>query len=286
MQVAANAKINLVLRVLEREPGGYHQIETIFQRLALADDITVGVTDGDCTLDLEWPDSRPAWLGTAEKNLAWRAAAAYRDAAGWPKGWHIRLAKRIPAGAGLGGGSADAAAVLRALDTLANRPLGAPALHAIAEGIGSDVPFFISDASRAVGRGRGNLLTALAPLPAADVVLVVPGFSIPTAEAYAQLAVARSRARIAPPTAVFRDGDDFSTWRAIADRQANHFEATVFGMYPELEAYKDMLDRAGATIARLSGSGSTVFGLWPSESPRRADILAPPQSRILVTSTA
>ena len=85
---------------------------------------------------------------------------------------------------------------------------------------------------------------------------------------------------------MFRDSDDFSTWGAIADRQANHFEATVFGVYPELEAYKEMLDRSGAAIAHLSGSGSAVFGVWPSESGRGVAVVAPPQSRILITSTA
>ncbi len=125
IQVPAHAKINLILRVLAREPNGYHQIETIFQRLALHDDVRVTATDGARTLDVEWPDSRAVWLGEVEKNLAWRAAEAYSNAARWPRGWAITLAKRIPVGAGLGGGSSDAAAVLRALDELAEAPLAA-----------------------------------------------------------------------------------------------------------------------------------------------------------------
>ena len=285
IRVAAHAKVNLILRVLEREPGGFHRIETLYQRLALADDLTVAVTEGKRTLDIDWPDGGSGPLGPVDENLAWRGAMAYRDAAGWPGGWELMLSKRIPAGAGLGGGSSDAAAVLQALETLAPRPIGAAALREIGATLGSDVPFFLAGASVAIGRGRGDVLHALSPLPAASVVLVVPGFPMSTAEAYGQLASARARAHIAPPTPAFRDTDDFSTWTAIADRQANHFEGTVFGLYPELEAYKDMLDREGALISRLSGSGSTVFGLWPAAPRGAVGISRPPQTRLIVTST-
>lgn len=277
--VAAHAKVNLMLRVLEREPGGYHQIETVFQRLALADALTVRATDGACSLDMAFDGIEPMALGPREKNLAWRAASAYRDASGWPGGWAIELTKRIPAGAGLGGGSADAAAVLRALEQLAPTKLSAPKLHAIAASLGADVPFFVSDASLAIGRGRGEKLHVLPALPVAHVAIAVPGFAIPTAEAYADLDAARAGAKV--PAATITDGDDFSGWAAIAGQQGNDFEASAFRRYPQLRAIRGEFEHSGALIARLSGSGSTVFGLWlgPAAPPAASDY------RILRTTT-
>lgn len=263
--VDAHAKVNLILRVLEREPSGYHQIETLFQRLALADTVAVRVTGATCTLDVAFAGLAPADLGPAEKNLAWRAAAAYRDAAGWPNGWAIELTKRIPAGAGLGGGSSDAAAVLRALEQLAPRKLGGTKLRAVAASLGADVAFFVADASLAIGRGRGDEIRDLPALPAANVAIAVPGFAISTAQAYADLDAARSGAT--PPAAALRDNDDFSGWAAVAKRQINDFEPPTFARHPELAAIRTQFEKAGAQIARLSGSGSTVFGLWPTPRP-------------------
>src|SRR6188472_3643240 len=130
-RVAAQAKINLRLRILAREESGYHQIETLFLRLMLADDVVVRIIDGARSLDTTGAVD-PRQLGPVERNLAWRAATAYADATGWPAGFAIELTKEIPIGGGLGGGSADAGAVLRALDALAPTPIGEPALLAIA----------------------------------------------------------------------------------------------------------------------------------------------------------
>ena len=143
-RVAAQAKVNLTLRVLEREASGYHQIETVFQRLALADVVTVRAADGR-SLDTRWtgPGVAPD-LGSVERNLAWRAADAYARATGWPGGFAIEVEKSIPVGGGLGGGSADAAAVLRGLDALAPRPVGPAALVDIGSRLGADVAFLTS----------------------------------------------------------------------------------------------------------------------------------------------
>ena len=267
--VNANAKVNLILRVLEREASGYHQIETLFQRLALADTVTVRPTDAARTLDLAFDGLAAASLGPQEKNLAWRAAAAYRDATGWPNGWAIELTKRIPAGAGLGGGSSDAAAVLRALEQLAPRKLGAAKLRAIAASLGADVAFFVSDASLAIGRGRGDDLRVLPALPVADVAIAVPSFAISTAEAYADLDAARDK----PSSAMISDHDDFRSWAAIAKRQTNDFERSAFARHPELSVVRRQFEQSGALISRLSGSGSTVFGLW--ETDRHGSSLPP-----------
>ena len=126
-RVAAQAKINLMLRVLAREALGYHQIETLFCRLALADDVVVRVTPGARTLDC-----RGAGVGPTERNLAYRAALAYAEARGWPDGFAIEIDKHIPVGGGLGGGSADAAAVLRALAALDPAPMSPDGLVTLA----------------------------------------------------------------------------------------------------------------------------------------------------------
>jgi len=136
--VAAQAKINLFLDVLERDSSGYHAIETAFLRIDLADEITVREAAGR-SLDVSGPALPIGGLGPTEKNLAYRAAAAYADATGWPSGFAIELVKRVPTGAGLGGGSADAGAVLRALEALSPAPLGAR-LTDVAAALGADVP--------------------------------------------------------------------------------------------------------------------------------------------------
>jgi 4-diphosphocytidyl-2-C-methyl-D-erythritol kinase len=264
VRVDAHAKVNLILRVLEREPSGYHQIETLFQRLALADTLTVRATDGARLLHVGFEGLAPAELGPEKKNLAWRAAAAYRDAAGWPNGWAIELTKRIPVGAGLGGGSSDAAAVLRALEQLAPSRLGATKLSAIAASLGADVAFFVSDASLAIGRGHGERLHLLPALHTAEVAIAVPGFAISTAVAYADLDAARGK----PSSAMISDHDDFRSWAAIAQRQANDLERSAFARHPELSVLQGRFEQSGALIARLSGSGSTVFGLWDTPRPK------------------
>src|SRR5690349_14985132 len=128
----AHAKLNLVLRVLAREASGYHTIETLFQALELADVVDVALADSERTLVCHGPMMPASGLGPAEHNLATRAAVAYTAAARWETGWHIDIEKHIPVGGGLGGGSADAAAVLRAFESLSPRPLGSAALMELA----------------------------------------------------------------------------------------------------------------------------------------------------------
>lgn len=257
----ARAKINLILRVLEREPGGYHQIETLFQRLALDDDLSLRTGTASRRLTVRWDGLAERDLGPPEANLAWCAADAYREATGFPETWEISLVKRIPPGAGLGGGSSDAAAVLRALNAIAPRRLDLHELAAIGATLGTDVAFFVHDVPLATGRAHGERITTIAPLPAARVVLAVPPFGVSTKDAYARLAA--SRAGRSAPSATLSDASTWSTWPDVARHQANDFEATVFAEHPELGEMRARLDQAGATIARLSGTGSVVFGIWP-----------------------
>jgi 4-diphosphocytidyl-2-C-methyl-D-erythritol kinase len=281
----APAKINLMLRVLEREPTGYHQIETVFQRLALSDAVTLRVTPGKKTLALQWDGPRAADLGKPEDNLAWKAAAAYEEAAGWPGGWSISITKRIPAGTGLGGGSADAGAVLRILDQMATEPLGLPRLLGIAATIGADVPFLTTDHILAIGRGRGERLRGVPGLPPTSVVIGIPPFGISTAEAYAALAGDRTVRTRGVRASIIRNDDDFSSWEAIGQRQVNDFEQIAFAAHPELATFRDTLHERGAVIARLCGSGAGVFGLWSSEE-EAPTIPTPRGWRLVRTTTA
>ena len=178
-RVEAQAKINLFLRILSREPSGYHQLETLFQRIALADSVTVRTGGSGRSLDCRGADTGPV-----EENLAWRAAMAFADAGGGPANFQIEIEKRIPVGGGLGGGSADAAAVLRALNALAERPLDDTALTAIAFSLGADVPYLVSTHALALGSGRGEKLFPLGALPARDVLLAVPPFGVSSADAF------------------------------------------------------------------------------------------------------
>ena len=259
--VRAHAKINLILRVLDRAPDGYHQLDTLFQRIAIADDVTVRTETSTDTLDVRWESATREDLGSVEQNLAWRAAVAYRTASGRPARFGIEITKRIPTRAGLGGGSADAAAVLRALDAMAPAPLGSVRLLRLAASLGADVPFLTSDASLAIGRGRGDRIVILPPLPSASVVVLVPEFGVSTAEAYADLARSRSASGYAPPP-VRLESAALTTWAQVAAQQINDFEPTVFARHPVQAAGQAALAGHGAAIARLSGSGSAVFGLW------------------------
>src|SRR6266550_2986048 len=156
----AQAKINLFLRVLGKEMGGFHSIETLFLRIDLGDDVRVHIRENARTLRCGVMRDKPE-----QENLAYRAAALYSEETGWPHGFEIVIKKRIPIGGGLGGGSADAAAVLRILNTLALKPISARKLSALAAGLGSDVPFLVSDSAIAIGWGRGENLLQLPPLP-------------------------------------------------------------------------------------------------------------------------
>src|SRR5881296_3649604 len=178
VRIAAHAKINLFLRILARESSGFHQIETAFALLELADELHVRRTDSGVTLEVNGPD-----LGPADENLAVRAARAVLDATGNRFGVAITLTKRIPVRAGLGGGSSDAAATLHAVNALAGDAVPRHELLHFAARLGADVPFFASGAPLAVAWGRGERLFRLAPLPAAPVLIAVPKIAIATADA-------------------------------------------------------------------------------------------------------
>jgi 4-diphosphocytidyl-2-C-methyl-D-erythritol kinase len=260
-RLLAQAKINLSLRVLAKEASGYHSIETVFLRLDLGDDVRVRIAQGR-SLDCDGPSMPVGGVGPTEKNLAYRAAVAYQEATGWPGGFAIEIDKRIPVGGGLGGGSADAGAVLRALDELAPNPL-VERLPELAVSLGADVPFMTIESPMALGWGRGERLLPLHPVESRAVLVVVPDFPVSTAEAYAWLS--SDRGSYEPVASVLRP-DSLATWESLRFVAKNDFEAVVTRRHPVIATLIDELDRAGATLAMMSGSGSTVFGIFPDSA--------------------
>ena len=285
VEVAAQAKINLRLRILAREASGFHQLETLLLRLGLADTIRVRRTASTRTLDAAAGVDAAA-LGPVERNLAWRAAVAYADVAGWSDGFAIELEKRIPIGGGLGGGSADAGAVLRAMDAMAPKPLGEDALLRIAFTLGADVPFLASSHAYALAWGRGERLLALDAPPKRQVVLVVPPFQVSTTEAYGWLSAPRASAAQVGGAAGVLSQAGLATWKGIAQLAANDFEPVVATRHPAITDLVEQLQARGATIAMMSGSGSVVFGVMPRSASVAVQRGRAARGNAVVTTTA
>jgi 4-diphosphocytidyl-2-C-methyl-D-erythritol kinase len=253
MRVRAFAKINRSLHVLGPAGGGYHRLRTVFQSIALHDTLVFRVRGGPFTMACSDP-ACPA----DRANLAWRAAAAVWRAAGRrgePEGLAVTITKRIPMQAGLGGGSSDAAAALRACAALWAPRLPRAALRRLAAGLGADVPFFL-EGGTVLGLGRGDLLTPLADAPAAFVVLAIPGCRVSTRDAFAWWDAARRR----------RDGP----MAPAAAIRPNDLEAVVARRHPAIGRIVAALVAAGASQAAMTGSGSAVFGLFESRERARA----------------
>ncbi|MEX2154869.1 MAG: 4-(cytidine 5'-diphospho)-2-C-methyl-D-erythritol kinase [Gemmatimonadaceae bacterium] len=277
-RVLAQAKINLFLKIDGRNHFGYHDLWTVFQRIDLADEIVVRVGGKERSLDASGPRMPPAGLGPPKKNLAYRAAIEYSAHTGWefPKGFAIEITKNIPVGGGLGGGSADAGAVLRALDALAPKPMDPDELRQVAASLGADVPFLTSEHVRAMSIGRGDIISPLAdlvPVPPAEVHLVVPPFAIATADAYRWLDEDRPMPWPPEPTGGRKivELQAASSWWAGLCREGNDFEPVVEKRYPQLREIRERLQELGA-IAHLSGSGSTVFGIYEGPAPDPRDL--------------
>jgi 4-diphosphocytidyl-2-C-methyl-D-erythritol kinase len=270
----AQAKINLALRVLGRENDGYHSIETVFLRIELGDDVRVDTKPRKRTLRCDVMRNVPA-----EENLAFRAAERFASETGWPDGFAIEIEKRIPIGGGLGGGSADAAAVLRILNRLSPRPCNAEQLLAMAAVIGSDVPFLTSDYVMALGWGRGEKMTPLAPLPATDIQLIIPSFGISTAEAYAEIDRRRhERDHRSPMFTV----EMFRSWHDAAINSVNDFEEVVHEQFKVAGLEPLLLQGTasrGGSLARMTGSGSTIFVVQNTAAVSRDRANIPRSSR-------
>lgn len=266
-RLVAQAKVNLMLRVLAREASGYHQLETLFARLDLGDVVTVRTGGTARTLRCEGPSVAAASVGPPERNLAWRAAEAYAAATGFPGGFAIDIDKHIPVGAGLGGGSADAGAVLRILNALAPAPLAQSDLLSLAAALGADVPFLTLKAPLALAWGRGERMMVVEPLAARDVALALPRFSVSTAEAFGWASESLGGGTSRP---VAIEADALRSWAGVTALAGNDFEQPVAERHPLVAELAAVLAAAGARIAQLSGSGSTVFGVFDAPPDRLA----------------
>jgi 4-diphosphocytidyl-2-C-methyl-D-erythritol kinase len=249
------------LRVLAREADGYHNLETLFCRISLADTVRAErVEGGSVALDVAGADTGPA-----EQNLAVRAAELVLGATGRKFGVRLTLTKRIPVRAGLGGGSSDGAASLLAVNQLAGEAVPRHELLQFAAKLGSDVPFFISGGELALAWGRGERMLRLPPLPSAPAVLLIPKVGVSTADAYRWVDAAHHTGRRG---AIALDHDSLSSWGNIGRLAGNDFESAVFGHHPEIRQGFEALARTHPLVCRMSGSGSALFAVYRSEGVR------------------
>ena len=259
MEISANAKINLTLDILRRREDGYHELQMVMQAVSLADHLTVVPArgpEGTASADLHF-------LPTGGKNLAQMAAAAFRAATGLGGQVDVTIQKRVPVCAGLAGGSADAAAVLRAMDELTGAGLSPVELAKIGERVGSDVPFCVLGGT-ALAEGRGELLTPLSPLPPCRVVICKPPFSVSTPQLFGRVNVRTIVRR--PDTAGVIAALEAGDLAGVARRMYNVFEDVLEPRrYGEIASIKAALIDCGALGASMSGSGPSVFGLFDSE---------------------
>jgi 4-diphosphocytidyl-2-C-methyl-D-erythritol kinase len=280
VRLAAHAKINLFLRILARESGGYHQIETAFALLDLADELEAVRAPSGVTIDVRGADTGPP-----DQNLAVRGARAVLEATGKKFGVALALTKRIPARAGLGGGSSDAAAALHAVNALAGHAVPRHELLHLATRLGADVAFFASSAPLALAWGRGERLFRLPPLPAAPALVAVPAIAVATPDAYRWWDEMHPEPAARGP--VVLDPDAFAGWGSIGRLGGNDFELPVFGRHPELRALYERLAATKPYWVRLCGSGSAVAAVYRSERERddAAQQIGEKEQRLIRTST-
>jgi 4-diphosphocytidyl-2-C-methyl-D-erythritol kinase len=266
VSVRAHAKINLDLRVLGARPDGYHELRTVFQAISLHDLVTCIPRPGPFAIECD-----RAGVPLDRTNLIWKSAQALYRALrreGEVRDMIVRLEKRIPLQAGLGGGSADAAATLIGLARAWRVAVQPPQLTEIGAMLGADVPFFLSGGT-ALGLGRGDEVYPLADLPRHWVVLLIPGFGVSTTDAYGWYRTERDLGRgQATREPQYVPGP----WPSRAAQMINDLEAPIARHYPEIEQMKLALRRAGALAAAMSGSGSTVFGLFQKKAEAEAAV--------------
>ncbi len=260
-------KVNLLLNILSRRADGFHELETVMYPVPYYDRLEFAHQKSGIELSCNVPE-----LPVDSSNLVHRAAAAFLGRAKISAGANIRLEKRIPMAAGLGGGSGNAAVTLLGLNELFGKPLAEDALHELAAALGSDIPFFLQS-KPALATGRGERITELEFFPAlkgAYFLLIYPGFGVPTAWAYKNLArfpeaLNGKPGRAARLAAAFGS----PSLRAASSELYNSLEAPVLDKYPLLALIQEFLREQGAPAALMSGSGSTTFAILDAEPAAR-----------------
>lgn len=256
--VRAPAKVNLILRVRGRRPDGYHEIASLMQRIDLCDEVALSLAGGELTVSTDHPE-----VPDGPENLAHRAAEVLLRSRDLGVGVRIQITKRIPVGAGLGGGSSDAAATLRGLNALLGLGLHPAELARLGAGLGADIPFFFAGGSGALVGGIGDQVEEVHGLPPLWYVVVNPGFSVSTRWVYENFALTTS----GQDTSIAEVPD---TLTAVSQALWNDLEEVTADRHPEIREMKQALLARGARGALMSGSGPTVFGLFPSEQEARA----------------
>lgn len=280
VSLPAFAKINLDLRILGTRPDGFHDLKTVFQSLSLFDNVTVTARRGPLTVTCDEPD-----IPTDQRNLVWKAASLlHRVSTGKttpPRDITIDLRKRVPSEAGLGGGSANAAMTLLALNALWKLDLDLASLTRIGARLGADVPYFLVGGT-ALGLGRGDDIYPLADMPPVHVVILRPGFGVSTADAYRWYDEETRRPLKEPIPRPVPPG-----WPAWSATLRNDLEVPVVRHHPAIGRIRQSLLDAGAAFAAMSGSGSAVFGLFERKDAARrtANDLARPGWLSLHTRT-
>lgn len=262
LEKASPCKVNLLLNILGRRPDGFHELETLFHPVALFDTLQFERTGARLELTCDDPA-----LPVDGRNLVHKAATFFLEKAGLKEGVRIRLQKRIPLAAGLGGGSGNAAITLLGLNELFDTPLSAVELHYLTTRLGSDISFFLQP-NPALATGRGEVILPVDPFPALAgkaFVLAHPGFGISTPWAYQQLArfpaALNGRPGRARELAAALRGDKLS---AAAAAFYNSLEAPALEKYPVLALYQRFFRAQGALVTLMSGSGSTTFAIADS----------------------
>jgi 4-diphosphocytidyl-2-C-methyl-D-erythritol kinase len=262
LTVHAPAKINLILRILDRRPDGYHNLWSVMHTVGLTDDVGIKVTPRlpgiRLSCDMEG-------LSSDQTNLVSKAAAAVLDHARLSVGVDLDLRKRIPMGAGLGGGSSDAAATILGLNQLLTLGWSTAKMAEVGQALGSDVAFFLF-APCAIVCGRGETVRPVTVEGSRWIVLVKPPFGVETKWAYQELAAVRTAVRPLSEQHAAMDRRNRFTWSDLTAAVENDFEAPVFAKHPLLRHIRRTLLDLGARIALLSGSGATVFGIFDEES--------------------
>ena len=284
IRIPAFAKVNLCLDVLGKRVDGYHELRTIFQTVSLCDQLRLRPNPSP-HIDLKIAGNDQLAEESIEKNLAYRAVQALRQELKIRSGVAILLRKKIPAGRGLGGGSSDAAAALLGYLQFVRKKIEPAKLLEIAAGLGADVPFFLLG-GRALGLGKGDEIYPLPDIPKRSLLIVSPqNIHVPTPDAYRWLRAPRlaSLTKIAAAHKLF----EFCAlcWSAQGSGLSNDFEAAVFRRHPRLNQIRRALLQGGASEALLAGSGSAVFGIFPSPAKARRAVAGFPNDQTFVCET-
>ena len=260
IQEFARAKINLTLDILGKREDGYHEVEMLMQSLELADVVELAEISSGVKLQVEGAEDIPV----DEKNLAWKAALAVQSHCGKNFGVAINLQKKIPQAAGLGGGSSDAAAVIRGMNRLFNLRLSAEELCEIGAAVGSDVPFCVVGGT-CLAKGRGEILTRLPDFKKFFVVLMKPRGEISTAWSYKTFDELPAEKISHPPTQEIVRLLDLDEYESAFAKFGNVLEPVALKKFPAIERYKEKMFECGAKFAMMTGSGPTVFALADDE---------------------